>query len=217
MDSPVEHTAFVISPSAILEGASSIPSFKMRFDREQEIYGEGEPAEYVYRVVSGAVRTCTFDAEGRRQIGGFYLPGDFFGVENSDTHRFCAEALATTELALFPVSALAGAAEKNKAIARALWSLMAAELSQAREHMLVVGKKSALERLVSFLNEMGKRACNTSMDLPMSRVDIADYLGLTIETVSRMFSKLERDHAIALNGARQVTLKSKLNTIAMAA
>ncbi|MGE3303110.1 MAG: helix-turn-helix domain-containing protein [Hyphomonadaceae bacterium] len=189
--------------------------FSMRFARDEEIYGEGEEAEYVYKVISGAVRTCAFDAEGRRQIEGFYLPGDLFGLECGAAHRFAAEALCDTEVAIMPRAALDRAALDDGAAARALWSLASEALRQTREHLLVLGKKGAAERVVGFLLQMAQRCRGGVVRLPMSRTDIADYLGLTIETVSRTFSKLERDGAIALEGARQVALNlGRLNAFA---
>jgi CRP-like cAMP-binding protein len=189
----------------------------MRVNREEEIYGEGERAEYVFKVVSGAVRTCTIDMEGRRQIEGFYLPGDIFGFETDACHRFSAEAMSDAEVVALPRATLERAAADDKATAHALWVLAASELRHTREHMLVLGKKGAAERVVAFLLQMAARAKTDVLHLPMSRTDIADYLGLTIETVSRSFTRLERDRAIALDGARQVIFKDKGRLQALAA
>jgi CRP/FNR family transcriptional regulator, nitrogen fixation regulation protein len=198
----------------------SIPvnAFSMRFARDGEIYGEAEPAEYIYKVMSGAVRTYTIDEDGHRQIDSFHLAGDIFGMETSPAHRFSAEAICDCEIAIAPRAAIERAAEQDGAAARELWSLTARQLGKVRDHMVMLGKKGAAERVVAFLLEMaGRTHAGNAFHLPMSRTDIADYLGLTIETVSRCFSKLERAHAIELAGARNVTLCNRGSLEAIAA
>jgi CRP-like cAMP-binding protein len=189
----------------------------MRYNRQTEIYGEGEQAQHVFKVISGAVRTFTIDIEGRRQIEGFHLPGDVFGFETDTHHRFSAEALTDAEIVALPRAPLERAAAEDRDTAHALWALAANELRQTREHMLVLGRKGAAERVVAFLLEMAARSKSDTLHLPMSRTDIADYLGLTIETVSRSFSRLERARAIALDGARQVTFRDKARLESFAA
>ena len=191
--------------------------FPMQFDREAEIFGEGEHAEFAYKVVRGAVRVCSFDSEGRRLIEGFYMEGDLFGFEAGQAHRFTAEAVSDCEVFVFPRAALARAAATDRQAAFALYTLTAEKLKQSNEHPMVLGRKRAAERVVSFLLQMAARAGGSIVHLPMSRVDIADYLGLTIETVSRSFSALERSKAIALQGARQVVVKDIANLEAMLA
>jgi CRP/FNR family nitrogen fixation transcriptional regulator len=200
--------------------APSIPvsAFSMRFRRDEEIYGEQETAEYVYRVISGAVRTYTITEDGRRQIDAFHLPGDIFGFEPGDEHRFSAEAISECEVAVASRSAIEREAEQSTAAARALWMMTSGQLRRVRDHMLMLGKKGAAERVGAFLLEMAGRAKEPKrLQLPMSRTDIADYLGLTIETVSRCFTRLEREHAISLDGARNVTLCDRGSLEALAA
>ena len=195
-----------------------ISAFSMRFGRDEEVYGEQEPAEYLYKVISGAVRTYTITEDGRRQIDAFHLAGDVFGFETGKTHRFSAEAVSDCELAVVSRAAVERAAEQDGAAARELWTLTARQLGRVCDHMLMLGRKGAAERVVSFLLEMAARDQSaTSLYLPMSRTDIADYLGLTIETVSRCFSKLGRARAIELNGARDVKLRNLAALEAMAA
>jgi CRP-like cAMP-binding protein len=196
------------SPQEALSFAPGLPvnAFAMRFSRDEEIYGEGEGAEYVYRVISGAVRTYTVAEDGRRQIDAFHLPGDIFGFEPGDEHRFSAEAIGACEIAATSRRAIERTAEHSADAARVLWIMTSRQLGRVRDHMLVLGKKGAAERVGAFLLEMAERAKGTRVQLPMSRTDIADYLGLTIETVSRCFTRLEREHAITLDGARNVTL-----------
>jgi CRP/FNR family transcriptional regulator, nitrogen fixation regulation protein len=176
------------------------------YARDTEIYGEGEPIEYIYQVVSGAVRTYTILSDGRRQIGAFYLPGDMFGLEVGEEHDLSAEAVCDCTIAVIKRSSLTNLAQRDGSITQALWTLTARELQRAQKHMLLL-VRSAQERVASFLLEMADRnACASSVVLPMPRRDIADYLGLTIETVSRALTALEGQSAIALNGARRVQL-----------
>ena len=183
----------------------ALRGMRMRFERNEEIFGEDEPAEYIYRVVSGAVRTMRFSSDGRRQILGFQLPGDVFGLETGDTHTLSAEAVSTSEIVLVRRSVLEKVAGEDMQAARALLALTSQHLLSAREHALVLGRKGAGERVAAFLLQLAERFVSRGeLDLPMSRADIADYLGLTIETVSRAFSEMERQCAIALPSSRHV-------------
>ena len=186
----------------------SLMGTPMRFARNTEIYGEDEPAEYLYQVVSGAVRTYKILEDGRRQICAFYLPGDIFGFEAADNHMASAEAVGETHLLVVKRSAIMTQAGHEKELARELWETTAQELRRFQEHMLLL-IKSAEERVAGFLVEMARRASKTALvDLPMSRQDIADYLGLTIETVSRTFTQLEQSGMIALPTSRRVELRN---------
>jgi CRP/FNR family nitrogen fixation transcriptional regulator len=185
-----------------------LPGFAMTFDANEEIFGEEEPADFVYKVISGAVRTTRLLSDGRRQIGAFHLPGDVFGRECGQTHRFSAEAVAPCEIALIRRSAIERAAERDSGAARRLWSLTSHELEDLQDHMLLLGRKNAAERVGSFLLKLAKRASSAIIELPMSRGDIADHLGLTLETVSRTLSQMARDQAIALPSARRVVLRN---------
>jgi CRP/FNR family transcriptional regulator, nitrogen fixation regulation protein len=176
------------------------------FARDSEIYGEGEEAEYIYQVVSGAVRTYKILNDGRRQIGAFYLPGDIFGLEIGETHDLSAEAVCDCTVAVIKRSSLVKLAKGDSSITQALWTLTARELQRVQKHVLLL-VRSAQERVASFLLEMADRTASAgSVVLPMSRRDIADYLGLTIETVSRALAALEGQAAIELTGARRVQL-----------
>jgi CRP/FNR family nitrogen fixation transcriptional regulator len=182
---------------------------QMSFSRNTEIYGENEPADYLYKVVSGSVRTYKIFDDGRRQIGGFYFPGDMFGLEHGDSHQFSAEAVDNCVVVVVKRSALVALAERDGDIARQLWSHTAAELQRVRAHMLLL-IKSAEQRVACFLIEMANRKTNHEVvELPMSRQDIADYLGLTIETVSRTLTHLEAKAAIALPTSRRIVLRNR--------
>jgi CRP/FNR family transcriptional regulator, nitrogen fixation regulation protein len=184
--------------------------------RGSEVFAEGDPATRVYKVVSGAVRVCKLLADGRRQIAGFYLPGEFFALEAGATHRFSAEAIVDTTLQGFTRKALHARAARDPVLSERLWGLTGANLDRAQEHMLLLGRKSAAERVATFLLDMAARTdAADTVDLPMSRQDIADFLGLTIETVSRTLTQLERDGTIALPGHRKVVLKNRRRLLAM--
>ncbi len=181
----------------------------MPFARNAEIYGENEPAEYLYKVVSGAVRTYRVLNDGRRQIGAFYLPGDVFGIEVSDQHTFSAESIVDSKVMLIKRSSLASLAGRSVDVARQLWTMAATELQRTQDHtMLLI--KTAQERVAGFLLEMAKRAPRANaVELPMSRQDIADYLGLTIETVSRTLTQLENSAAIEVPTSRRIVLRNQ--------
>jgi len=182
----------------------------MPFARNVEIFGENEPAEYLYKVVSGAVRTYRVLNDGRRQVGAFILPGDMFGLEAGETHAVSAEAITDSIILVIKRSAIVALAERDAEVARQLWALTAQELARAQNHMLLL-VRNAQERIASFLLEMAARTpASTSVELPMSRQDIADYLGLTIETVSRTLTQLEEQAAIALPASRRVVLRNRL-------
>jgi CRP-like cAMP-binding protein len=181
----------------------------MPYPRNAEIFGEDEPSDYLYKVVSGAVRTYKLLDDGRRQIGGFYLPGDIFGLEAGAAHRFTAEAISDSTILVVKRSALVSLAARQIDLAQELWALTARELAHVQNLMLTLGRKTAQERVASFLLEMAGRSLNhEAVELPMSRQDIADYLGLTIETVSRTLTQLENAATIALPSSRRVILRN---------
>ncbi|WP_398464953.1 helix-turn-helix domain-containing protein [Tardiphaga sp.] len=174
------------------------------YRKRAEIYGEKEPAEYVYRVISGAVRSYKLLSDGRRQIGAFHLKNDIFGLENGDEHRFTAEAIVDTTVRLIKRQSLEMVAERDSMVARNLLTMTTSNLQHAEDHMLLLGRKNSLERVAAFLLEMDKRLTATGIiALPMSRRDIADYLGLTLETVSRVLSRLQGLGTLGFVGTTQ--------------
>jgi CRP/FNR family transcriptional regulator, nitrogen fixation regulation protein len=193
-----------------LEQSLPLMGATMSYPRNTEIFGEDEPSDYLYKVVSGSVRTYKILSDGRRQIGGFYLPGDVFGLESADEHTFSAEAITDTKLLVVKRSAVAALASRDAGIARELFDLTGRELRRMQERVLLL-VKSAQERVASFLLEMAERAsAGNIVELPMSRQDIADYLGLTIETVSRTLSGLESAAAIEVPTSRRIVLRNRL-------
>jgi len=170
------------------------------FNAGSEIYGQGEKAGQIYQVEFGAVRTYRLLADGRRQISAFHLPGEVFGFEADATHHFFAEAVSATAIRTFRSSVCSD-------LSRDLLPLALKGLVRAQEHLLVLGRQSAAERVAAFLLDMAERQGGLDhFELPVSRTDIADYLGLTIETVSRTFSKFKEKGLIRLPSLRSVEI-----------
>ncbi|MGX4769604.1 helix-turn-helix domain-containing protein [Bradyrhizobium guangdongense] len=164
---------------------------EFRYRRGTEIFGEGEETEYVYQIISGAVRTYKLLSDGRRQINSFHLPGDMFGLENGAMHRFTAEAVIETKVRITKRRSLLETMQSRESGASSFLALVTRSLQHAENHMLLLGRKTALERVAAFLLEIDERLGHPKvMSLAMSRRDIADYLGLTLETVSRACSTL---------------------------
>ena len=185
---------------------------EFKYNRGAEIFGEAEPAEYVYQVVEGAVRSYKLLSDGRRQIGAFHLVGDIFGLENGSTHRFTAEAIVDTTVRLAKRVSLEHVAEEDATVARDLLDMTTNNLQHAENHMLLLGRKTSLERVAAFLLEMDGRLSGSGvLALPMSRRDIADYLGLTLETVSRALSSLHERGFLEFLGQtqRQIVLRNR--------
>lgn len=179
------------------------------YGRNEEIYGEGEAAEFLYKVKSGCVRTYKVLNDGRRQIGSFYLAGDIFGLEAGEQHTSSAEASIASEVVVVKRSALNSRANGDSNLAQRLLRLTIVELQRAQDHVLLL-IKSAQERVASFLIDLAARGSNASeIQVPMSRQEIADYLGLTIETVSRTLTQLENASTIAIPSSRHIVLRNR--------
>lgn len=203
--------------------ASQVPLFdnvqiggaSMNFERNAEIYGEGESADYVYKVLSGSVRAYKVLSDGRRQVTAFYLPGDVFGIESGSEHSNSAEAIDKATILVVKRSSVFNTAASNGEVARHLWSITAAELRRSQNHALLL-IKTAKERIAAFLLDMAERLAGKGcVELPMSRQDIADYLGLTIETVSRTLTSLSEGSTIQFLASRRIVLRnpSQLNKL----
>jgi len=193
-----------------ITGHVGLVATEFSYRKDEEIYGEDEPAEYVYQVVSGAVRSYKLLSDGRRQIGAFHLPGDTFGLESGATHRLAAEAIIDTTVRLVKRRSLEQAAAVDVQVARKLWTMTASDLRHAEDHMLLLGRKTAMERVATFLLEMDRRLTVAGLlALPMCRRDIGDYLGLTLETVSRTLSQLHSQGVLGFSGARQIMLRNR--------
>jgi CRP-like cAMP-binding protein len=180
---------------------------RMSFGRNEEIFAQGDAATYCYRVVAGTVRLCKLLADGRRHIAAFCLAGDLFAFEAVGEHFQSAEAVDEVIVIRFPRAAVERLAEQQPSVARQLRTRAFAGLAAAHEQMLLLGRMTAGERVASFLLDLAERLDRRkALDLPMSRYDIADYLGLTIETVSRVLSGLKRAGAIAMPSVHRIEL-----------
>ena len=185
--------------------AELLAAVPFNYGRNSEIFGDHEPVQYLYKVVEGGVRTFKILRDGRRQIVGFYLSGDFFGFEMENEHTLSAEAVTQSKVLVIKRDVLAVLAKHNSDVARQLLNLTGDELKHVQTHVTLL-MQTASERVAGFLLEMASRTGRTDLQLMMSRQDIADYLGLTIETVSRVLSDLEDAAAIRRPTSRRVVL-----------
>lgn len=179
---------------------------RMTFAKGEEIFGQDETADLVHSVVSGAVRTSRLLSDGRRQIGNFYYPGDLVGLETGDMHRFSAEAIIDCTILVVKRASLRQFSGDGE-LDRAIWEATRRELERTQEHLLVLGRKTACEKVASFLLDLAQRGAAAIVDLPMGRQDMADYLGLTIETVSRMVTQLQGSQIVEFAGSRHFRVK----------
>jgi CRP/FNR family nitrogen fixation transcriptional regulator len=178
---------------------------RLIFSPGDEIYAQDEDADLIYRVVRGAIRTSHLLADGRRQVGDFYYEGDVLGVEIGSTHRFSAEALGDCEVLAMRRSG--SAAYDAGRLERMIWQATSAELARAQSHMLLLGRATACEKVARFLLDIASRFRGDLIALPMSRQDMADYLGLTIETISRMLGRFQADGLVEFVGARKYRIR----------
>jgi CRP/FNR family nitrogen fixation transcriptional regulator len=212
------HSSFPPSRTPVAPDSLSPSGVSLNFDRNAEIYAEGEASGYVYKVVSGVVRVSNLLPDGRRQISAFHMPGDMFGFESDEIHQASAEAVVPTKVIAYKWQGLLGVGPQSNGVVRELLKLTMIGLRQSREHLLLLGRKNALERLAAFLLDMtGRSGAKSVLDLAMPRHDIADYLGLTLETVSRMFAELKDLGTIKLESARRVHLLDTAKLKAMSA
>jgi CRP-like cAMP-binding protein len=206
------HRPFAVSTHRKPEATEAIGQIglAMSFARNAEIYAEGETSGYVYKVISGVVRVSKLLPDGRRQISAFHMPGEMFGFEANELHHASAEAVIPTKVVAYRWDGVLGTEKQSANFVRELLNLTVLGLRHTQDHLLLLGRKHALERLAEFLLEMSARVGGgTVLDLAMPRHDIADYLGLTLETVSRMFAELKELGAIRLESARRVHLLDK--------
>lgn len=177
----------------------------LRIGQGARIYGKGDDAVFFYRMASGVARTCKFLGDGRRQIEAFHREGDVFGFEPGISHRLTVEAVSDCTLIAYRRKGVEQLAATDGALSQQLLSYFMDGLIRVREHALVLGRRSATERVAAFLTDAARPSAEgRTINLPMTRQDIADYLGLTIETVSRTPAQLERDGVIAIPAARQI-------------
>ena len=175
---------------------------------DEPIYTQGDPAHALYAILAGAVRTVRHSRDGRRQIGAFYYAGDLFGLTANDEHDYTAEALCPTRIVSFERSSTGG---DGATVAAAL-----CELSRVHGHLAMLGRRSAEEKVASFLVDMASRGASDRTRLPMSRQDMADYLGLALETVSRVLSRFKDEGLVSFTSSRhfQIVRGAALNRLA---
>lgn len=180
---------------------------RSRISRDQEIYADGDRGGYWFKVVSGVVRISKLLADGRRHIAEFCFAGDSFGFDGAEERGFSAEAVTDATVLRLPRAATERLVEEDPALARHLRDEMLKNLDAAQHRLLLLGRMTASERVAAFLVEMAERAeAGRRVDLPMSRCDIADYLGLTVETVCRVLSDFKRRRLIAAPNAHRIEL-----------
>jgi CRP/FNR family nitrogen fixation transcriptional regulator len=180
------------------------------FSRDEEIYAEGDASDCWYKVVSGTVRICKWMADGRRHIAEFCFSGDCFGLPASGTRAATAEAIGDVVVMRYPQRAADRLIDETPRLAREMYNRTLRELTQTQTHTFVLSRMTAPERLANFLLEFAeRREMPRALDLPMSRYDIADYLGLTMETVCRTFTAFRRKGIIALPTPQRVELRDR--------
>ena len=182
-----------------------------RVEEKEFLFAEGDAISHVYRIETGAIALYKVLADGRRQVMGFAYPGDIIGLGVEVEHAMSAQAVKPTRVRCLPVAALRQSAAKDPMLGFKLYEALARELAATRDLMLTTGQRSAMERVAGFLLAFSRRNQRngqdpTTFELPMTRTDIGDFLGLTIETVSRTFTKLKVLQLIELPHSNQVRL-----------
>lgn len=184
--------------------------------RGEPLFHEGDPADHVFKVVAGAVRTTKLMSDGRRYVVDFLFPGDFFGFSEGKYRTATAEALCDAIIVRYPRAAFEQALQSDAGLGRFMLTMLCGGLSLAHERMLLLGRKTAVEKIASFLLMMADRKGADTVELPMTRADIADYLGLTVETVSRTMTQLRSEGVIRMPDPAHIALarRAALETIA---
>jgi CRP/FNR family transcriptional regulator, nitrogen fixation regulation protein len=178
--------------------------------RDQALFYEGDAAEHYFKVVSGAIRGCKLLADGRRHIGDFYLAGDVIGLDAETDYLVTAEAVTDTVLVRYRRRSVEALAAAEPGIGRRLLSLACQQLKAAQQQMLLLGRKTADERIASFLLDIaGRSGDGARIPLPMTRTDIGDHLGLTMETVSRALSQLKSAGVITFKGSHEIVIRDR--------
>jgi CRP/FNR family nitrogen fixation transcriptional regulator len=167
--------------------------------RDEPVFVEGDPCSHFYKVIHGTVRSLKLIADGRRQIDTFHLPGDLFGLEGGERHRFSAEAVDDVVVTAYLRSCFGHFVHHDLRFGDELIASMMTSMDRSHDHMVLLGRKTAPEKIASFLLDLADRLCQEDgVDLPMHRTDVADHLGLTIETVSRTFTQMAKSGLIRM-------------------
>lgn len=189
----------------VFANASAAP--RSPFAPGEQLFRQGDPVRLIYRVLKGAAVSYRLLSDGRRQVSGFHLPGDFVGLEAGVEHATTAEALGVVHASAIERADLAQRAATDIGLARALWQVTVRAFHRSEDHALILARQGATERVVAFLLEFAERLGRSEfIDLPMTRQDIADHVGLTIHTVSRTLSQLQAEGLIEARSTRHVRL-----------
>ncbi|MFH1806250.1 MAG: cyclic nucleotide-binding domain-containing protein [Pseudomonadota bacterium] len=181
----------------------------VQYDAHSTIFHETENADYVFNVTSGSVKLYKLLGDGRRQITGFLFAGDFLGLALNETYSYTAEAIEPVTACRFPRQKLEKLFDEYPRLEKRMLGMAVDELAAAQDQMLLLGRKTAKEKVASFLLMLARRqehrgASEDLIEVPMSRSDIADYLGLTIETVSRTLTQLKKESTIVLKDNKHI-------------
>jgi CRP/FNR family nitrogen fixation transcriptional regulator len=184
---------------------------KLHFGRGETIFNEGDAADYAYKVVSGAVRLCKHLSDGRRQISQFLFPGEFFSFMELSEHSFTAEAVNDVIVICYPQRQIERLGEERLSLRKRFAALLTRRVRDTQNHLVMLGRQTAKERVASFLVHVIEHTGAEEdglIEMPMSRQDIADYLGLTIETVCRVLSTMKREGLIGIPNLHQLVIKN---------
>jgi len=217
----IRETAFCKGvPEQELARLETIAAF-LDINPGETIINEADPAEFIFNVTGGAMKLYKLMPDGRRQITGFLFSGSFLGVSDHSEYAYTAEALTSTTLCRFPRKQFENLLAEFPSIGQRMVSILMDDLAGAQSQMLLLGRKTARERVASFLILLASRTKKTEVEptllpIPMNRVDIADFLGLTIETVSRTLTGLKKDGIISIpdGGHIKILERDELASIA---
>jgi len=195
-------------------------STEREFGNKETIFLQQENANNLYNITKGNVKIYRLLSDGRIQIIGFLYPGDFFGSYKKEKYNYSAEAIGEVRTCVFNQESLDNYLEENLNLAKELLHMTSHELTLAQDRMGVLGKMNANERVAKFILNISKQRerigwQNNPVSLPMTRQDIADYLGLTLETVSREITRFKTSNLIKLMNAKQIFIvdKEKLTAV----
>jgi CRP-like cAMP-binding protein len=217
MSTPAMRAVTVTPPARAARLASAANDFdvldhigsRMVLRRNQPLFHEGDEADNIYRVISGAIRTSRVMPDGRRYVADFLFPGDFIGLNEHHVRTVAAEALCDAILIRCSRRQFELHLDENRCLGRMILTILSGGLSSAQERMLLLGRKTAAERVASFLLMMAARRGSDRIELPMTREDIADYLGLTIETISRTISLFKAKNIIKTLAATTIVVQNR--------
>jgi CRP/FNR family nitrogen fixation transcriptional regulator len=206
-----DDVAALVSPATTVRldtlGTLNQIAKRQKFKRNCEIYSEGSGSKYWYQIISGTVRLTTLLADGRRHIGAFCFEGDCFGFDLDSTRSFSAEAVNDVAVYLYPRQSIGRLIVEWPQLAQQLWNITLKDLAHAQKQTAILGRMTAPMRVASFLLDLfARRKSSTLLDLPMSRLDVADYLGLTVETVCRILSRFAELRLVAIPNVNQIEL-----------